>query len=86
MASPMTFRRILCPVDFSACSRAALRYAAALARRQEGELTVLFVNDPELFREDYRRYLENRFRAEFGFDEVPVRVSFRKRQSVQPTL
>jgi universal stress protein A len=45
MASSMTLGRILCPVDFSACSRDALRYAAALAQRQEGELTVLFVND-----------------------------------------
>src|SRR5204862_4325930 len=44
----LTFRRILCPVDFSACSRAALRYAAAVAERQEGELAVLFVNDPLL--------------------------------------
>jgi nucleotide-binding universal stress UspA family protein len=35
--------RILCPVDLSPCSRTALRYAAALARRYEATLTVLHV-------------------------------------------
>lgn len=42
------FRDILCPVDFSDDSRAALRYAAAIARRSGGHLTVMFVNDPLL--------------------------------------
>lgn len=43
-----TFRSILCPIDFSSSSRAALRYGAALARRSHGSLVVLFVNDPLL--------------------------------------
>ena len=42
------FRHILCPVDFSSYSRTALRYASVLARRANGRLTVLFVNDPLL--------------------------------------
>jgi nucleotide-binding universal stress UspA family protein len=42
------FRRILCPVDFSRHSRAALRYASALSEQSGGELTVLAVNDPVL--------------------------------------
>ena len=42
------FRRILCPVDFSRHSRAALRYASALSEQSGGELTVLAVNDPML--------------------------------------
>ena len=42
------FRRILCPVDFSECSRTALRYARELARRGDGTLTVFFANDPLL--------------------------------------
>lgn len=43
-----SFRSILCPVDFSRHSRAALRYARAIARRSGGRLIVLFVNDPLL--------------------------------------
>ena len=42
------FRAVLCPVDFSAHSRAALRYAAALATRAGAPLSVLYVNDPLL--------------------------------------
>ena len=45
---PRGFRRIVCPVDFSRHSRAALRYASALAEQSGGELTVLVVNDPML--------------------------------------
>jgi nucleotide-binding universal stress UspA family protein len=42
------FRSILCPVDFSAQSRAALRCAVSLGRRFGGRVAVLFVNDPVL--------------------------------------
>jgi nucleotide-binding universal stress UspA family protein len=42
------FRHILCPVDFSAHSKIALRHALALRGRSRGRLTVLFVNDPLL--------------------------------------
>jgi nucleotide-binding universal stress UspA family protein len=52
----MTFRSILCPVDFSTHSRDALRYASALARRFGGRLTVLFVNDPLLLAAAHRIY------------------------------
>ena len=45
---PHVFRSILCPVDFSTHSRAALRYAAALARRSSCHLVVGYVNDPLL--------------------------------------
>jgi nucleotide-binding universal stress UspA family protein len=44
----MTFRSILCPVDFSTHSRSALRCALALARRFGSRLTVIYVNDPLL--------------------------------------
>src|SRR4051794_6857710 len=46
--APRPFRSILCPVDFSVNSRAALRYAAMLARLSDGHLVVVFVNDPLL--------------------------------------
>jgi nucleotide-binding universal stress UspA family protein len=39
---------ILCGVDFSAHSRRALRYAVTAAKRLNGTLTVLFVEDPLL--------------------------------------
>ena len=42
------FRSILCPIDFSDQSRLALRYAAAVARRSHGRLSILYVNDPLL--------------------------------------
>jgi len=43
---------------------------------------VLFVNDPVLFKDDFRRFLENRFREAFPFEEIPIRISFRKRASI----
>ncbi len=42
------FRSVLCPVDFSAHARQALRHAVAIARRSGGRVTVLYVNDPLL--------------------------------------
>lgn len=39
----------------------------------------LFVNDPSLFDDEFRRYLENRFRDTFPFPEVPIRLDFRRR-------
>jgi len=38
---------------------------------------VLFVNNPDLFEEPYRRYIENRFREELPFPEVPIRLVLR---------
>jgi GTP-binding protein len=40
---------------------------------------VAFVNDPELFPANYRRFLENRIRDSFPFSEVPIRLTFRAR-------
>jgi nucleotide-binding universal stress UspA family protein len=45
---PFPFRSILCPVDFSDHSRAALRQAVALTGSARGRVTALFVNDPLL--------------------------------------
>jgi GTP-binding protein len=38
---------------------------------------VLFVNNPDLFTEDYRRFLENKLRGLLPFPEVPMRLLFR---------
>ncbi len=57
---PVRYRKILCPVDFSESSRAALDTAVALARSQDAPLTLLHVYnvpmnlpdgyfDPEIF-------------------------------------
>jgi GTP-binding protein len=40
---------------------------------------VAFVNDPRLFPDAYRRFLENRLRQELPFGEVPIRIAFRAR-------
>ena len=41
--TPIAFKRILCPLDFSPASEAALPYAVALARETEGRITLLHV-------------------------------------------
>jgi len=38
---------------------------------------VLFVNNPDLFHEDYRRFIERRLRGELPFPEVPLRLILR---------
>jgi len=38
---------------------------------------ILFVNDPDLFQQSYRRFIENRLRDELPFAEVPIRLTFR---------
>ncbi len=44
----LTLRSILCPVDFSEASRHALLWAAMIAQRRGGQLTVLSVVEPLL--------------------------------------
>jgi GTP-binding protein len=38
-----------------------------------------FVNDPAAVKTEYRRFLEGRIREEFGFDAVPLTITFRKK-------
>jgi len=40
------------------------------------------VNDPRLFGPAYRRFLENRFREELPFKEIPLRIVYKRRQSI----
>lgn len=42
----ISIARILCPVDFSDCSRHALDYAVGIARRHEAQITTLYVLPP----------------------------------------
>lgn len=46
-AGPVLYKRILCPVDFSASSLHALKYATSLAQEADGQLTVLHVVEHE---------------------------------------
>jgi len=41
---------------------------------------VCFVNDPSLFPDEYRRYLEHRLRGGFDFAGTPIRLQFRRRE------
>lgn len=45
---------------------------------------VLFVNDPSLITEEYRRFLINRFRERLPFAEVPIRLMLRARRGSAP--
>lgn len=39
----------------------------------------LFTNEPTLLPANYRQYLENQFREEYGFEGVPISMTFRKK-------
>ena len=39
----------------------------------------IFCNDPKLFSDTYRRYLERHFRKSLGFEGSPLRLIFRPR-------
>lgn len=42
-------------------------------------LFVFFTNEPKGIKKNYKNYLENKLRAQFGFFGVPVRFQFRKK-------
>jgi len=44
--SSLKLKRILVPIDFSACSKKALQYALPLAREHHAEITLLYVVSP----------------------------------------
>jgi nucleotide-binding universal stress UspA family protein len=89
-ASPVLFKRILCPVDFSDCSRQALNYAMSLAQEADAHLTVMHVmgyeldDMPDLYHTmmtderrslaDYRRRREEEARRELN-EIVPDTVA-----------
>ncbi|MBD0334997.1 MAG: ribosome biogenesis GTPase Der [Cyanobacteria bacterium Co-bin13] len=37
----------------------------------------LFVNDPKLFKDNYRKYIERQFRDNLGFEGTPIRIFWR---------
>lgn len=40
---------------------------------------VIFTNEPRGIKKNYRNFLENQFRGQFGFTGVPVKILFRKK-------
>lgn len=42
-------------------------------------LIVFFCNDPKSIKENYKRFLEKKFREHFGFEGVPVSFIFKKK-------
>ena len=48
--------------------------------RSDPPTFMVYVNDPRLAHFSYRRYLENRIRAAFGFEGTPLRLKVRTRK------
>ena len=47
--------------------------------RANPPLFAFFCNEPALVEETYRRYLENRIRERYGFQGVPMTLSFKRK-------
>jgi GTP-binding protein len=45
----------------------------------------IFVNHPEFLRDTYKRYLENYFRKQFGFEGSPLIINIRKKHVSSPS-
>ena len=54
-----------------------IKYASQV--RDEPPVFAFFCNHPQGVKESYRRYLENRLREAFGFEGVPLTLSFRRK-------
>ena len=57
--------------------RIQIKYVTQVHRQPP--LFAFFCNHPKLVPVSYQRYLQNRLRERFGFDGVPIKVSFRKK-------
>ena len=44
-------------------------------------LFAFFLNEPKGIKKNYRNYLENKLREQFGFFGVPIRMTFRKKSN-----
>ena len=47
--------------------------------KEKPPVFAFFCNDPRLIDDSYKRYLENKIRAQFGFTGVPLILSFKKK-------
>eukprot|EP00803_Ostreobium_quekettii_P000705 evm.model.scf_2933.1 EVM.evm.TU.scf_2933.1 scf_2933:8358-13035(+) len=69
------------PACRGSCKRGRVFFATQPSSRPP--TFVLFVNDPDLFPDEYRRYLENQFRENIGLSGTPIRLLFRRRKRSQ---
>ncbi|MEM9082005.1 MAG: ribosome biogenesis GTPase Der [Planctomycetota bacterium] len=61
--------------------RAKVLYASQVA--VSPPTIVLVVNNPDLFTDEYQRYLLNRFREMLPFQEIPIRLIIRQRRRME---
>ncbi|HMW35591.1 MAG TPA: ribosome biogenesis GTPase Der, partial [bacterium] len=54
-----------------------LNYATQIKSRPP--VFAIFSNEPTLIPANYRQYIENQMRDEFGFEGVPLSLTFRKK-------
>nr|WP_239559163.1 ribosome biogenesis GTPase Der [Sporohalobacter salinus] len=57
-----------------------LKVYYATQPRIKPPLIILFVNDPDLLKDSYKRYLRNSIRESFGFDGTPIKIIARERK------
>ena len=75
-STPSILRSIMCVVAFPSpdgeitCTQVATRPPSF----------TLFVNDPKLFGDTYRRYVERQIREGLGFEGTPVKLFWRGKQ------
>lgn len=62
--SPFQLKRILVPIDFSACAKKALQYAIPLAKQHQAILTLLYVAPSTYDAGEYGRFDYKAFEAE----------------------
>jgi GTP-binding protein len=65
------------PPTYRAGVYVKIKYASQV--RDEPPVFAFFCNHPEGIKESYRRYLENQLRAAFGFEGVPLTLSFKRK-------
>ncbi|HVN47611.1 MAG TPA: ribosome biogenesis GTPase Der, partial [Bacteroidota bacterium] len=65
------------PPKSSSPKEIKIKYATQV--KNNPPMFAFFCNEPKLVQESYRRYLENRLRAHFGFAGVPLGIVFNKK-------
>ena len=67
------------PPSTSTGKRGNIYYCAQVSAKPP--TTAIFCNDPDLFSNNYRRFLETQLRKALGFQGTPVRLLFRARRA-----